>query len=86
MKSIMATCLLLAGAAMVSAGPLWDYVNAKDDTFSWHTTGFVLNDTDSGWTGEGAHAILTLPCGRLISRRSAPETWRARAAESGICE
>lgn len=37
---------------MVAGSPLWDYVNARDDVFDWHPTGFVLNDTGTGWTGE----------------------------------
>jgi hypothetical protein len=30
---------------------MWDYVNAQDDVYEWHETGYVLNGTSAGWTG-----------------------------------
>ena len=41
---------LLALAASVSAGPLWDYVHTDDGMYSYFDTGVRLNQ-QTGWTG-----------------------------------
>lgn len=56
MKGAFGIVAMLSAAMVATASPLWDYVNAQDDVFKWHPTGFVLNNTGLGWTGESCKA------------------------------
>jgi hypothetical protein len=49
---IRAALVAAFGLVAAQASPLWDYVHAPDDAYSWYQTGFVLNDSAFGWTGE----------------------------------
>ncbi len=65
MKGAFSIVAMLSAAMVATASPLWDYVNAQDDAFKWHPTGFVLNNTGLGWTGESRRSPRTGVVGLL---------------------